>query len=468
MALTTNTVWEIRTTGSDSNGGGYVTGAAGTDYSQQASAQYSSTDLESNNATSSTPQVSAVSHSFVTADEGNIIYISAGTNWTAGRYQIVSTSGGVATLDRACGSAAAVTGGTYAVGGALLTMDTAYANAVPGNICYIKDGTYTRTSTLTIAYANTRSLWFIGYNTNRTFLNNDTTRPLITTATDSTVLFTGSNNTYGIGFRNINFTNTASVRAACFANVTAGSGPWILINCKLSGFTYVGNFPNSAGRLDLWFINVEMVNMTNDAIKNTTAGTRTILYNCYVHHCSGSGLDWQTGYPVLINCIVAYNNAYGANIGTQTVAGGPFCFINTTFAHNVSGDFNNATTSTGMYPSLAINSIFYSANTNFALATAVTDRSIAAYNNAFGGGGVKTNFTTGNNDIALSASPFLNAAAGNYALNNITSGGNLLSATGYPSIFPGTTTYNFIDVGAAQLSATTGGATVEPAYSFLK
>ena len=38
MALSASTVWEVRTAGSDTNGGGFVTGAAGTDLSQQNSA----------------------------------------------------------------------------------------------------------------------------------------------------------------------------------------------------------------------------------------------------------------------------------------------------------------------------------------------------------------------------------------------------------------------------------------------
>ena len=44
MALSANTVLEVRNGGSDTNGGGFVTGAAGTDWSQQDAAQYSVTD----------------------------------------------------------------------------------------------------------------------------------------------------------------------------------------------------------------------------------------------------------------------------------------------------------------------------------------------------------------------------------------------------------------------------------------
>jgi hypothetical protein len=47
MALSSATVLEVRTTGVDTNGGGFVTGATGTDFSQQNAAQYSGTNLAS-------------------------------------------------------------------------------------------------------------------------------------------------------------------------------------------------------------------------------------------------------------------------------------------------------------------------------------------------------------------------------------------------------------------------------------
>jgi hypothetical protein len=65
MALPTTTVIEVRTTGNDSNGGGFVAGASGTDYSQQNSAQYTFSNLASSNATSSSPTVTSASHNFV-------------------------------------------------------------------------------------------------------------------------------------------------------------------------------------------------------------------------------------------------------------------------------------------------------------------------------------------------------------------------------------------------------------------
>ncbi len=80
MALAATIVWEVRSGGSDTlNGGGFKTGASGTDYSQQNSAQYTLT-----NATTSGADVT-IAHSSASTDMvGNICQITAGTNFTTG------------------------------------------------------------------------------------------------------------------------------------------------------------------------------------------------------------------------------------------------------------------------------------------------------------------------------------------------------------------------------------------------
>jgi len=45
VALSAAQILEVRSTGSDANGGGFKAGASGTDYSQQDAAQYALTGL---------------------------------------------------------------------------------------------------------------------------------------------------------------------------------------------------------------------------------------------------------------------------------------------------------------------------------------------------------------------------------------------------------------------------------------
>ena len=91
MAFDANTQWDVRTTGSDSNGGGFVYGKGVKDVT-------AATDLAVDS--SNNKKVTSASHNFVSGDVGKFINVTAGTNWTPGWYQILSTASNAATLDR--------------------------------------------------------------------------------------------------------------------------------------------------------------------------------------------------------------------------------------------------------------------------------------------------------------------------------------------------------------------------------
>ena len=73
MAIQASTVWEVRTTGSNTNGGGYTSG--GTDYSQQDSPQIAVTDAVANGTTT----ITSATANFNSSHVGNIIYLAGGT-----------------------------------------------------------------------------------------------------------------------------------------------------------------------------------------------------------------------------------------------------------------------------------------------------------------------------------------------------------------------------------------------------
>jgi hypothetical protein len=173
MALSSSIVWEIRTTGVTNTGGGFKSGASGTDYSQQDAAQYNGTNLASANGTTNPSVITSATHTFDANDVGNVIRISAGTNWTAGWYEIVSVSGGAATLDRSCGTSATLSNGTFSVGGAVSVSDSQLqtwlqTGIVGGNTIYIKSGSYTMPNiTVTTASGSSILIKWIGYQTTR-------------------------------------------------------------------------------------------------------------------------------------------------------------------------------------------------------------------------------------------------------------------------------------------------------------
>lgn len=96
MALSANTIWDIRTTGSDTANGGAF------DPSQTAGMF---TDGAATSATGSSPVFSSASYNFVAGDVGAWVYIASGTNWTPGWYQIASVASNQATLSAAIGAA---------------------------------------------------------------------------------------------------------------------------------------------------------------------------------------------------------------------------------------------------------------------------------------------------------------------------------------------------------------------------
>jgi hypothetical protein len=101
MSLSANTVWEVRTTGSSSNSGGFNVGNANMP-----------TDLAATSATGSSPVVSSASYNFVSGDVGAWLFIKSGTNWVPGWYQIASVSAGSATLTASVGSVSLYGGST--------------------------------------------------------------------------------------------------------------------------------------------------------------------------------------------------------------------------------------------------------------------------------------------------------------------------------------------------------------------
>jgi hypothetical protein len=180
-------IWEVRTTGSDTNGGAFIWGASGSDYTQQNSPQYSGTDLEVNS--SNNLQVkSTTAGSPVAADVGNVICISAGLSWTTGWYEIKSQDGTWWTLDRSPGTAG-LTGGHFAVGGALASPglaqwigDNYYFYNDRRSIIYIESGTYTISTTtngVSNRYLNSARASYIGYDQTNGRNQKPTTNPVL-------------------------------------------------------------------------------------------------------------------------------------------------------------------------------------------------------------------------------------------------------------------------------------------------
>lgn len=410
MALSAAMEWDVRTTGSNSNGGGFKAGASGTDYSQQDSPQITFTDLVIDGTTNT--KCTSAGNPFTSAHVGNVINITSGTGFTVQRVEIVSVASGVATCDKSLGTLGS-TGGNGKLGGALLTIGQAISVMVTGNTCHIKSGTYTISSQQNISTASA-NFTYIGFGSAH---NDGGTRPLFTTSTNTLIMFSCSS--VSVIWRNINFSNTASgTRYSSFG--TGGGGATLVFqDCNFDGPGQALYNGISAGWAN--FVNCEIKNCTDSGISSVSA---VKVFGCYIHNNAVNGI-----YLTAVNTLIVVRSiiaANGAN-GIRTSGGGTFLSEN-----SIAGNTNDGVLYTSASLLLVNNIIYgnggYGFNNSSAAATYVNRRK-----NAYGANtsGALNNFTAESTQVTLTADPFTNSAGGDYSLNSTAGGGAACRDAGF-------------------------------------
>jgi len=443
MAISVNSVFEVQTGGNDTNGGGFVTGAAGTDYSLVASKRTAtgSNDSTTDAVAVGTGVITSVTAAFTSAIVGNIISLSGGTGTLAqGWYQVtVFTSASSITVDR---NVAAGTGITMNIGGALASPGMAGGvGLVSGNIIYIKAGTYTIASaTINIATGCfSTSLGFIqleGYQTTRGDLG---TAPLLQASGISTftVITQTGNDAITI---NLNVDGAALTSSRAFnirslgikltaQNCTNGgfavSSEGILQNCIGTGCSTVAVF--------VGFTTINCIAYDNTITGFSYTGTKISAIRCIADSNSGAASDgFSTGSTdvSLANCISYNNGRDGIRVIDESVV--------------ILNCINEANVGFGI-------------NVNSRTTTLLTNN--ASFNNTAGAVGNATGKGILNlNAVAGSSSFFTNAAGQDFSLNNTAGAGAAARAAGFPGVLAigGT---GFLDIGALQHAdpASSGG-----------
>lgn len=441
MALSVATTWEVRTTGSDTLcSGGFVTGATGTDYSQQSAAQYNATDLTID-ATLNT-KVTSASHNFVSTDVGNILRITAGAGFTVGCYQIVSVASNAATLDRSPGSVGTA-GGTYYVGGAFASPGQAGAFAVAGNVIYIT-GSHTITSASTNVSGGCLSHpggsggashgWVIGYTSTRTDGGQATltasgisTFVLVTMATGSTVsniIANGASLTSSRGIR-LNGTGNRAINCKaqyCTNNGISAASPALVLWCEATGCATLSAIVGNA------------VGCT--AYANTALGfSGGACLFCVAYANTGATTDgFDLAGVSATNCLSYGNGRDGFRFGVSGVTSSGTA-ISCRAEGNTGYGFRSVTaSSTGL-------SLYH----------------CATWNNTAGGIDSASTFMN-IGAIACTADPSTASGSNDFTLNNVQGGGALLRQAGYPTTFPSLSGITYPDVGPYQAAALGSGA----------
>lgn len=448
MAISANTVFEIRTAGSDTNGGGFTTGAAGTDYSQQNSKNTVGSDISVTNAVGagSTTLTSATAN-FSTAIVGNIIYLQGGTgSLAAGWYQVTARASTTSiTLDRAVATG---TGITMNIGGALASIGaSAVAGAGAGMIVFIQSGTYSITSaTINVAggtISNSSLMNWVGYNTNRTMTNTDT-KPLIQYGVSGVSMFVSRGTVYNLAFDGNGQTT---------ARVNGSSDSTNMVNCSFtnmntgSGST-TGTFNNCSATANSALV-FAGVCVDCEAYSNTATpfggGVQTITIRCLSYNNTGAttdGFNLSAVGSMAANCSAYGNGRAGFQWNSPTRAS---TAVNCHAENNTGWGFDDLSGSGVGSAQVLVN--------------------CSAYNNTAGTISNLSKATIIGFITVTAGSVFVNAASANFALNNTTNQGALLRAAGVPAFFPAGLTASYQDIGASQHQDTGGGGNATVAYT---
>lgn len=447
MAFAASVVWDVRTTGSDANGGGFdpTSGVPGTDYSQQDAAQITYTDMVIDGTTNT--KFTSAGNPVTAAHVGNIINVTSGTGFTVQRVQILSQVAGVATCDKSLGTLGS-TGGNGKLGGAVASPAIPAGLMIAGNTVFVKSGAYTISSgssnvangVLSVSVGND-SLFtgIVGYDSTRTITNTDSTYPVLTASAISSVSIVKNTNTFScLRIRNIQVNGASLSSIVAFEGTTTGT-TWE--RCKASNSTTgfkTGGIANKcfASACGTGFTGgITQLGCQADACTVVgflpAAGTTE---DCIASNCSGASTDgFQiTGQNngVVKNC-TAYNN-------------GRHGFFFTSFCRQVTG-VNLLSTNNGGY----------GVNITSSAAGVTVLNSFTRSNTS---GGVNPMYTgQDSGSTALTADPYTNAGSGDFSLNTTAGGGAAVRAAGFPGVLPAGLTTSYLDGGAVQHADPAGG-----------
>lgn len=453
-------VWEVRPgVGSDTNGGGFITGASGTDMSlfdnknaasctscQSATVNISTTDAVGNTTTT----ISSATGNFSSAIVGNVIRLNGGScSLTAGNYQVVTfTDSSHVVLDR---TVTTCTGLTMNIGGAI----TGIAEMNTRMSLTAASGAWVK-ATNNISLAATQSVGGTTGNTGLTFVQGYTS----TRGDGGQVTFIGAAGIAGGNSFMINF--SGAPYAMLFKN--------FIVDCNNLNFTRGININSNYYRL----VHVDVKNCSDAAYNFGGSGgrcERCTSTNVPSSTASHSTTNAWVNSNVQLDCFscAALNSTVAASVAFSSWCGGISTDIvvanftgsastaiscgtqeGVTLAilggviYNVAGDgFVYGEGAVDERPLLVRNLVIsditgYCFNKNGALTMpsvlAVADSNVC---NTTGATGFYNNWPAGTNDITITKTPFIAPGSLDFRLNNTKGGGADIRAKGGPSSFDG-------------------------------
>ena len=412
------------------------------DYSVLATPRISYTDMVigASDSTTYTSSANPVGPNLV----GNIISITSGTGFTVKYAEVTSVSGSIASCDSSLGTVSS-TGGHGGLGGCLNTPGIPYTIAGSGivGVTYIKN-----TSSIAVSSALQVAGTVVGYSSNRWPGNMDT-KPSINAAADSISLFTINNNGC---VRNLAFTNTSAhsgitaISAShydCFIHdctvdsfdigISVSSGGATISNCYVSNPNASGFGIKCVSTTEVIVIaGVEVRGNSNASVTGIQLASMTMLKDFIISGVTGVGLVFNGDSATAHNGTIYGCGSHGVTVSTH--------YSPTLFNVYCEGNGGYGFYGTGIgYVHRLINCSGYNNTSgNFTSDFSGSPYSIQGF-------------------VACSASALNTPGSYDFSLNNSAGGGALLRAAGFPTVYPGGSTSNYADIGAAQHMDSGGG-----------
>ena len=418
--------WEVRpSVGSDTNGGGFDTTQAGTDFSQQNAKNSVGNNISTTDLTTTTTgafTATSLTASFTSAITGNLIYLSGGTGGTVttGWYEATFATSTTITLDRSPGAAA--TNVTMNIGGALSTITQLNANMQAGNIGWIKStaiillgskfvfnmpGPSAGQFTTVIGYGTTRGdSGQVTIQANVVDLNgmiqlNSNGLTLANVIIDCH----SQSNSGGLMLGGNNGTRAINVLVEnCTGNGGNGDGivfagnPSYCFSCTVTGITAADGAFIFTGGASFCFACVAYGNNVPGFTNSNPAGAGIILDRCISANNTGASshgfiVSQNQGNASILNSVAYGNGGDGFRLTSSN-------YGNLSLLNNIS--FGNS--------GFGIN---LSSGAAFPTAWMLSDFNGYGSNTS----GNLNNVPAGNDDIVLSASPFVNGGSNDFELS---------------------------------------------------
>lgn len=428
MAIPAATTWDAGAGGNDLNGGGFVAGQPGTDYSVFDAPLVNRSTGTGSNADGTFTDSGA---NFPTDCINNMLQINSGTDAILQTFHILArVNSTTLTLDRATLTSTGAGDITYRIGGRRKTVSSVLSNGwVNGNTLYAS-GNEDRSTTLTITASgvngsgtNGRPARIIGYGTVR----GDGGRFKFTAKANSIdVLTIAAAVNCNLENIEIDGESRTGVRGA---NFTSTSGFGKLVNWNVRDMAGIALYSSNGGSWEIYDSRVTNCGGASGegAIHGGPGRPFRLIQNCEVHGNTRRGIGGAAA-QIILDCRVYANAGGGMSTSASFLIQGNVFDGNT--GDGMSIDSSGGAVILQLDRNVCTNNTGYGRNQTGNNVQNIRARNEAYYGNTTAQTNATYTTTSETGRITLTAQPFVDRANGDFTPNTTAGGGAALRGAG--------------------------------------